>query len=146
VAKYALDTNVYIDAFRKPSAAEELKAFLTQYLPITYLSAVVIQELRAGTRSRQQVAAFEEGLLAPFAKRRRVFAPSPNAFRVSGQILAELAVSGDVDLARVKASFVNDTLLAASCLEHGMTLITRDSDFSRIKGRLKAFRHIPPWP
>lgn len=144
--KYAIDTNVYIDAFRKPPAAVQLKAFLTQYLPVTYLSAVVIQELRAGAQSEEQVEALERGLFAPFEKRRRVFTPSANAFKVSGSILADLAANGDLDLARAKGSFVNDTLLAASCLEHGMTLITGDSDFSRIKGSLKAFRYVPPCP
>ena len=144
--KYAIDTNVYVDAFRDPSSAEELKEFLTQYLPVTYLSAVVIQELGIGARSEEQVEALEKGLFAPFEKRRRIFAPTANAFKVSGRILAQLAVRGDLDLARAKGSFVNDTLLAASCLEHGMTLITKDSDFLRIKGQLKAFRHIAPWP
>ena len=146
MTKYAIDTNVYVDAFRNPSVAEELKAFLTQHLPITYVSAVVIQELRAGAWSEEQVEALEKGLVAPSEKRRRVFTPSANAFKVSGRILSELAAKGDLDLARAKGSFVNDTLLAASCLEHGMTLITGNSDFSRIKGRLKTFRYVAPWP
>jgi predicted nucleic acid-binding protein len=146
VVKYTIDTNVYVDAFRDPSSADELKEFLTQHLPVTYLSAVVIQELRMGARSGKQIEAVEKGLFAPFEKRRRVFAPTTNAFKVSGQILAQLAERGELDLARVKGSFANDTLLAASCLEQGITLITKDADFMRIKRKLKAFRHIAPWP
>jgi predicted nucleic acid-binding protein len=36
--------------------------------------------------------------------------------------------------------------LAASCLESGVTLITRDRDFARFKSHLRGWRFVPPWP
>jgi len=41
---------------------------------------------------------------------------------------------------------LNDTLLAASCHERGITLSTQDSDFDRFAVMLKGWRHVPPWP
>lgn len=43
---YALDTNIFIDAFRDPDAEAALLRFLERALPFTFLSAIVIQETR----------------------------------------------------------------------------------------------------
>jgi predicted nucleic acid-binding protein len=45
--KFALDTNVFVDAFCDETVAEALAGFLEQALPSTFLSAVVVQELVA---------------------------------------------------------------------------------------------------
>ncbi len=43
-------------------------------------------------------------------------------------------------------SFLNDVLLAVSCREAGVVLITTNvSDFSRIRA-VEPFRFEPPWP
>ena len=89
--KFALDTNVFVDAFRDETFADALAAFLEQALPTTFLSAVVVQELAAGARTRKQVRELEFSILRPFERRGRVFAPSTRAFRESGRLLAELA-------------------------------------------------------
>ena len=49
MAKYVLDTNLYIAADRDAGSAEELVGFYRVALPRTYLHAVVVQELMAGT-------------------------------------------------------------------------------------------------
>ena len=46
--KYVLDTNLYIGAIRDPDKEADLDAFLERNAPVTYMSAVVMQELRAG--------------------------------------------------------------------------------------------------
>lgn len=51
--KYALDTNLFIDAFRDEEAQAELLAFLTRALLFTFMSAVVMQELAAGARTAE---------------------------------------------------------------------------------------------
>ena len=48
--KFTLDTNVVVDALRVPEQLRGLKAFLQRALPVTYLSAVVLQELEAGVK------------------------------------------------------------------------------------------------
>ena len=142
--KYALDTSVYIDAFRSEGKAAELKEFLAAFLPFTYLNAVVIMELRAGARTRRKADAIEGSVITPFARRRRVFAPSAGAFQECGRILAEVAADGLTVNSR--QSLVCDVLLAASCKEAGVTLITRDADFRVIARRLKGFGFVKPFP
>lgn len=144
--KYAIDTNVYIDSFHSLSAGEELKSFLTTYLPVTYLNAVVMMELRTGARSKESVAALAKGIFGPFERRHRVITPSLQAFKECGRVLALLTQHDGVRLTRAKSSLTSDVLLAASCREHGVTLITRDKDYFRIKLHLKGFQHTAPWP
>jgi predicted nucleic acid-binding protein len=133
-----------VDSVRSVAAAEGLKSFLASNLQRTYLLAVVVQELRAGARTEEQVEALEFGVFGPFERRDRVLRPSIGAFRESGRILAELASRDGIDLSKAKASLVNDTLIAASCREAGLTLMTRDSDFDQIARRLRGFRYIAP--
>ena len=144
MTKYALDTNVYVDCFRNVAAGQALKHFLAIHLMRTYMLAVVVQELRAGTSTGEQIEALESGVLAPFERRKRVMSPSPQAFKESGRILAEVASKGKIDAAKVSPSFPNDTLIAASCRESGITLITRDADFKRIAPHISGFRYIAP--
>jgi predicted nucleic acid-binding protein len=146
VPKYVLDTNVYIDAFRSAEKAEELKEFLTRYLPLTYLSAVVTMELRTGAQTKTLAETLEEEIFGPFEKRRRVFAPSTTAFKDAGRILAALTKELLFDLRAPNNSLIRDSLLAASCLEQGFVLITNDGDYQWIKRHLKAFRYVAPWP
>ena len=144
--KFVLDTNVFVDAFRDETFAEALTAFLEQALPTTFLSAVVVQELAAGARTREQVRALELSVLRPFERRGRVFAPSALAFRTSGRLLAELAAREGWGAIHANPSLANDALLAASCREHGSTLVTSDGDFDRFLPSLGRWRHVKPWP
>jgi len=144
VPKFAIDTNVYVESVRDVRAAEGLKQFLASNLPRTYLLAVVVQELRAGARTDEQVEALESGVFDPFDRRSRVLQPSIGAFKESGRILAELASREGVELSKVKGSLINDTLIAASCREAGITLLTRDADYDRISRYSRGFRHTKP--
>ena len=144
--KFVLDTNVYIASFRDAAKAAELKEFLAAFLSITYVSAVVVQELRAGARSRAQLDALRD-VVAPFEQRGRVLTPSYEAFVDVGRILAEMAAKEGLDIAGMKASFLNDLLLAASCRRAGATLITNNArDFARIARHLGGFGYLAPWP
>jgi len=144
--KFALDTNVFVDAFRDETVAEALAAFLEPALPTTFLSAVVVQELAAGARTRKQVRELESSIVRPFERRGRVFAPSTRAFRESGRLLAELATREGWAAIHANPSLANDALLAASCREHGFTLVTSDKDFDRFLPSLGRWRHARPWP
>jgi predicted nucleic acid-binding protein len=144
--KYAPDTNIFIDAFRDPAAEAALLRFLERALPFTFLSAVVMQELAAGARTRVQARELERAVFRPFVRRGRVFAPTPGAFIESGRLLSAVAGREGWPAVRENPSLLNDTLLAASCHERGITLVTRDSDFDRFAVMLKGWRHVPPWP
>jgi predicted nucleic acid-binding protein len=144
--KYALDTNIFIDGFRSDESQAEVFAFLNRALPFTFLSAVVMQELAAGARTTLAARDVEQGVFEPFERRRRVFAPSSAAFAESGRVIATVAAREGWQLVDDNPSLLNDALIAVSCREQGITLITRDSDFKRLSPLVKGFHYAAPWP
>lgn len=144
--KYALDTNILIDAFRDTAAEAALLAFLERALPSTFMSAVVMQELAAGSRTREQARELERSVFRPFERRGRVFAPATPAFVKSGRLLAAVAAREGWEAIHDNPSLLNDALLASSCRERGITLITNDGDFDRFLPFLGGWRHVAPWP
>lgn len=146
MTKYAIDTNVYIDAFGNPEQAEALAAFLQRHVTETWLSAVVVQELRVGARTPETSAELQANIFAPLERRGRVFAPSASAFKECGRVLVELITRDGLVYADTKRSPVNDVLLSVSCREHGVTLITNDQDFVTIGRYVKGLATKSPWP
>lgn len=144
--KYVLDTNLFIRAFREPAANAELQRFHYLFAPFEYLSAVVVQELRAGARSAADRRALERQVLDLFARRGRVVTPSTQAWADSGDVLASLVRRDGLELNRVSKAFGNDVLLALSCRETGLVLVTDNHrDFERI-ARVARFEFVEPWP
>src|SRR5207249_7410131 len=72
--------------------------------------------------------------------------PSSAAFAQSGRVLAAVAAREGWQLLDEKPSLLNDALIAASCREQGITLVTKDGDFKRLASFVKGFRYAPPWP
>ena len=137
--KYALDSNLFIDAFRDKDEAARLLAFHARFAPFEHLSAVVMLELLAGARSRAVERRLDRHVFAPFERTGRVFAPGTAALKLAGRSLAALEPSAS-------RAFYNDVLIAASCREHGVTLVTRNvGDFARIQ-RVLRFDFLPAWP
>ena len=145
--KYALDANCYIDAARVPAVHEALEAFVDREGPRLYLSAVVAAELRAGCRSTRDRRRLEEHILAPFVRRGRVLTPSGAAWDALGLTLSQLREKGSVeDLASLPRGFVFDVLIAYSCREAGVVLVTRNTrDMERIRTVFQ-FEFVPPFP
>jgi predicted nucleic acid-binding protein len=144
--KYALDTNIFIDAFRDRTAEAALLAFLERALPVTFMSAVVMQELAAGVRTHEQAREIARSVFNPFERRGRVFAPTTAAFVNSGRLLAAVAEREGWEAIYDNPSLLNDALLASSCRERGITLITKDADFDRFLPVLRGWRYARPWP
>ena len=145
--KYALDANVFIDAFRSDERAAELEAFHAAFTPFEYLSAVVAMELRAGTRG-PDAAKLERHVLEPFERRGRVVTPSYTAWTKAGEALATLRERDGSSPApgRRWQAFANDVLLAVSCREAGVIVVTSNSrDFERI-ARVTGCAFAAPWP
>jgi predicted nucleic acid-binding protein len=146
MAKYAFDTNVFIETFRDASAKAAMRAFLESAFPYTFLSAVVMQELATGARTAEQSRHLHETVITPFTRCDRVFAPSREAFFRSGQLLASVAKREGWSDACEKPSLLNDALIAASCRERGITLITYDKDYGRFRPFLNQWTAVAPWP
>ena len=143
--KYALDTNLFIGGLRFPESKTQLQAFHSAFAPFEYLSAVVSQELRAGTKRSSDLRILERNVLEPFERRGRVVTPSYDAWSQAGDVLRELSRAEGQPLASAKP-LLNDILLALSCRESGVTLVTANlRDFRRIR-RFVVFDFLPPWP
>jgi predicted nucleic acid-binding protein len=144
--KYVLDTQLFIDAFRDPTANEALQQFHRAFAPFEYLSVVVAQELRAGIKRTEDRKALERHILRVFERSGRTFAPSAKAWHRSGDLLSDMARQEGLEIGRVSKSFANDVLLALSCREAGCVLVTgNERDFSRIR-RHVSFDYVRPWP
>ena len=124
--KYALDTNVFIGAMRDANDRARITDFHARYVASEYLSAVVGMELRAGARTSKAATDLQRHLFEPYETRGRVFAPSYAAYLAAGRVLATLR--------DYTASLRSDALIAASCRESGITLVTKNTrDFDRIR-------------
>jgi predicted nucleic acid-binding protein len=146
VRKYALDSNCYIEAARNPAARAALETFTAREAPRLYLSAVVAGELRAGARSPRDRRQLEEQVLAPFVRRGRILTPSGAAWDAFGLTLSRLREKRSLDLASIPRSFVFDILIAFSCREAGVVLITRNAqDMERIRSVFQ-FEFVAPYP
>ena len=113
---------------------------------MTYMSAVVMQELRAGAVTDAQAKALQDGIFDTFERRNRVSGPSVAAFKECGRILAALFRQDGVPYRERLRSLVNDILIAVTCRENGLTLVTGDGDFKTIRPHLRGFVYIAPWP
>lgn len=146
MTRYVLDTDVYVAADRDPAAANELAAFLRVALSRTFLHAVVAQELLAGAIGPDRRDEVRQAVVGPFDRRRRLVTPSFRAWSRAGEVLAELVEARVMSPGGFGRSFVNDVVLATSCRELGLTLVTGNrSDFERI-GRVFPFDFVAPWP
>lgn len=144
--KFTLDSNLYVDAFRNTDAKTALERFHAAFTPFEYLSAVVAEEIRAGVRP-DDAPRLERDLFGPFERRNRIITPSYSGWKQSGELLSTLAASEGLELRRVSKTFFNDIILAITCRENGVTLVTNNvKDFARIKRVLPTFVFVPPWP
>ena len=71
--KFTCDTNGLVDVLRDSSVEQAFGTFLSRFSHLTYLSAVVILELRAGARTPGQVKLLEQEVVQRFARANRVF-------------------------------------------------------------------------
>jgi hypothetical protein len=89
-------------------------------------------------------ARLEAAIVAPFERRDRLVTPSYAAWKETGRVLSELVAPAM--WAAVTRSFVNDVLLAMSCREAGVVLVTRNVvDCARI-ATVRPFDFVAPWP
>lgn len=145
-AKYVLDTQLFIDAFRDQAANEALQRFHRAFAPFEHVSDIVAQELRAGVKRDKDRRTLERHVLGLFARAGRTFAPSATAWHRSGDLLSEMARKEGLEIGRLSKSFANDVLLALSCREAGCVLVTdNERDFRRIRKYVQ-FDFIKPWP
>jgi len=144
--KYALDTNVFIRSFRDKSENDAIQRFHRVFAPFEHLSSVVVHELRAGVVSVRARRLLERHVLDPFRRRGRIFTPSAKAWEQAGQVLSAMRNADGLDLKRMRRSVAMDILLAVSCREAGVVLVTENtSDFEKIRTHIR-FEFVAAWP
>ena len=141
--RLVFDTQVYVEALRSPEGNATLDRLEDMGTAI-WLSAVVAHELMAGAPRRDDTR--ERALLLPFLARGLLVTPSFASWHRTGEAIGRLHARGRIDKRGVTKSFANDLLLAASCAEEEITLVTRNiRDFALIAEEIP-FEFIPPWP
>jgi predicted nucleic acid-binding protein len=146
VRRYVLDTSVFIAAARDRQVAERLERFSSAHLPSLHLSAVVAQEMLAGALDPPRERLIRRSLIEPWERRGRVLVPSFRAWVRAGSIMARLVQQGHLSPGGFARSFTNDCLIAASCAEHGATLVTFNlRDFALIR-RVEDIAVEAPFP
>lgn len=132
--RVVIDTNLYIDWLNQ-GLHENL---LFQRESVKHLSAVVMMELYAGARSRQDRRLLD-GVLSPFTKSDRLLVPTAAMYKEAGAILSELRTRPALSRTR-HASLSHDILIALSARAIGATVMTQNArDFSAIQ-RVRPFR------
>lgn len=123
------DSSIYITALRRrDDAVLALRRFTTD-APL-WLSAVVLEELYAGTvdRDRQVV----ERLERDFKRAKRILVPNLSDWAHAGRVLARLAAKYHYEKIG-QGRLTNDALIAMSAGRLGIRVITaNERDFSKL--------------
>jgi predicted nucleic acid-binding protein len=144
VTRYVLDSSIYIEAIRDRTKSAWPARVHDGPVPRIALHAVVVRELLAGSAGALARRKSWRDLVEPFERRGRLLTPSYAAWR--REIVASLVDRGELTAGGIPRSFTNDTLIAASCREEGVTLITRNvRDFERIR-KVERVQFAEPWP
>jgi predicted nucleic acid-binding protein len=145
--KYVVDTNLYIEAITTDDGNEALTAFQRRFAPVLYQHSTVAQEILAGARDAASFRAYHKDWIAPFEDLGRIITPSQTSWLRAARIVTRLIVSGRMSAGGFNRSFLNDCLIAASALEHGFILVTRNAtDFARIHRVEPTLTYTAPWP
>ena len=144
--RFVLDTNLYIAADRNAARAEELERFVTAFLPAIWLHSVVVQELLAGAIDERREKLVLESLIEPFERRDRLITPTYSAWKAAGVMMARLVQRNLLSPGGFKRSFPNDCVLAASCRENGLVLLTDNREDFELIRRVYSFEVEAPWP
>jgi predicted nucleic acid-binding protein len=124
-----LDSSIYITALRTGEEAVLTLRRLAPEAPV-WLSAVVLEELYAGVRTRDRQVV--ERLKRDFDRARRILVPTLSDWTQAGKVLA--LVAEEYGYERIgRGRLTNDALIAMSAARQGITVITaNERDFARL--------------
>lgn len=132
--KCMFDTNVYIAFIRDRSHSTELQRRGT----VKYLSAIVLMELWAGTKTKKAKKLIDQ-LQKPYMKAGRIVTMAASKYIAMGQFFAGLP--SRYDALTKNSGFVNDVHLAFATISIGALLYTEDkTHFQIIKNRIPSLK------
>ncbi len=118
--RVVVDTNVYVDWINR--GRHEEAVFPPE--SVTYLSAVVLMELRAGAYSEADRRLLER-MQKTFEGAGRVLVPSRSVFADAGDVLRQLQTDHGRGPAATR-SIANDVVIALSARSIGETVVTQN--------------------
>ena len=137
-AKYIFDTNIYIHCLQNRDFALKHADQYSRFLPSTYFSSVVAQELLVGCTDDLAVRRVQNFLL-PFERVRRIINPSYEDWKDAALIVVKIALRRP-NLKSKKIALINDALIALSCRYIGATLVTLNVEDFEVISRFVRFR------
>lgn len=147
MAKYVVDTNLYVEAILTDEGNAALAAFQRRCAPSLFQHSTVAQEILAGARDEVDYRKYHEDWVEPFERLERIITPTHAAWLRAARIMARLVERGHRSPGGFSRSFLNDCLIAASARDQGFVLVTRNtSDFALIGRVERSLRYEPPWP
>jgi predicted nucleic acid-binding protein len=130
------DSSIYITALRQGDDAVLALRRFTADAPL-WLSAVVLEELYAGTADRDRQVV--EHLERDFDRAKRILVPNLSDWTQAGRVLARLAAKYHYEKIG-QGRLTNDALIAMSAVRLGIRVITaNERDFSRL-AEFRAFQ------
>ncbi len=137
--KWTVDTNLLIEATRDPGFNRELQGWFRLRGPHLFMHATVLLEFLVGARDSETRLRWRSRWQVPAERVGRMISPSPASWDLASEAVVRLRENRS--LTTVAPAFLNDCLIAASCRQEGLTLVTRNaSDFERIADVLPGFR------
>jgi predicted nucleic acid-binding protein len=137
-AKYVFDTNIYIHCLQNREFALRHADRYSRFLPSTYFSSVVAQELLVGCLDELAVKRVQNFLL-PFERVRRIINPSYQNWKYAALIVVKIALR-QPNLKSKKIALINDTLIALSSRDIGATVVTLNLEDFKLIRRYVSFR------
>jgi predicted nucleic acid-binding protein len=137
-AKYVFDTNIYIHCLQDRAFALTHADRYSRFLPLTYFSSVVAQELLVGCTDDLAVRRVQN-FLRPFERVRRIVNPTYQHWKDAGLTVVKIALR-QPNLQSKKVALINDTLIALSCREIGATVVTQNIEDFKLIRRFVSFR------
>ena len=130
------DSSIYITALRQGDDAVLALRRFTADAPL-WLSAVVLEELYAGTADRDRQVV--ERLERDFDRAKRILVPNLSDWTQTGRVLARLAAKYHYEKIG-QGRLTNEALIAMSAVRLGIRVITaNERDFSRL-AEFRAFQ------
>jgi predicted nucleic acid-binding protein len=122
------DTSIYVSALRRGDAGPAVARFVDE--TDMWLSAVVLEELYAGARERDQHVV--ELIERHFDEESRILLPEFEDWIQAGKVLSRLAAKYDYEKIG-RNRLTNDALMAMSAARAGVTIVTANvRDFRRL--------------
>lgn len=142
MAKYLIDSDIYIDFLQSRQFHAQISRIYTEHTPGIYFSSVVIEELLAGAVSATERRNVEI-LYVPFERAKRIITPTHMTWKETGALLAQIFSERPVYRSKLP-HLVADCLIALSARAIGAAVYTRNREDFELIQQFRRFALMVP--